>query len=91
MQRASSCQSHTIHLNFFVDARPAGGKLQHALYPGRNSPKLWAAISNKSVQLLPGKIQVPALRVRAHQSYLKLIAHIHTLLTTSEKSFCRRI
>jgi len=49
-------------------------------------------ISNKRLfWLLPGKIQVSALWVRAHQFDLKLIAHIHTQLTTSEEAFRGRV
>ena len=38
---------------------------------------------------LPGKIQITALWIRAHQFHLKLIADIHSLLTANEKAFPR--
>src|SRR6266849_2286512 len=39
---------------------------------------------------LSGKIQIPALWIRAHQLHLKLIAYIHALLATGQNSFCGR-
>jgi hypothetical protein len=40
---------------------------------------------------LPGKIQIPALWVCAHQLHLKLITYIHSLLATRQKSFRGRV